>query len=198
MRGNRLLIIVALGVLLRLAFGLGYWVDQALTRDEAEYLSLARSLRAGDGFVYDAAVRNGPTDPFGRAPGYPAFLSLAGGGGATVPTSVPIMVTVTQSLVAGLGILMTAALAARLAGPQAATVAALLAAVYPPLVWISAYAFSEALFWPLGLCVVWTFDRAHSAAPSRTFRTALACGLLAGVGILVRPAMLFFLVLAAP
>jgi hypothetical protein len=35
----------ALGLVVRLAFGLGYWSDQPLTRDEREYLSLARGLR---------------------------------------------------------------------------------------------------------------------------------------------------------
>ena len=35
------------GFALRLAFGLVYWTHQPLTRDEREYLSLARSLAAG-------------------------------------------------------------------------------------------------------------------------------------------------------
>ena len=68
------------GVLRRLAFSLGYWNDKPLTRDEHEYLSLARSLAAGHGFVYDDVMRTGPIEPFGRAPGYPAFLAVVGGG----------------------------------------------------------------------------------------------------------------------
>ena len=40
-------------LLLRLAFGLGYWVDKPLTHDEREYLMLAQNLRAGHGLVYD-------------------------------------------------------------------------------------------------------------------------------------------------
>lgn len=193
MGANRLLAIVVLGVAVRLAFGLGYWVDQPLTRDESEYLSLARSLRAGDGFVYD----EGHTDPFGRAPGYPAFLAVAGGGHGS-PSSVPALVKITQSLVGALGILLAAALAARLAGPQAAMMAALFTAGYPPLVWISAYAFSEAIFWPLGLLVAWLFDRASTALSSASrVRLALVCGALAGAGVLIRPALLFFLLLAA-
>ena len=76
-----LLVIALIGIALRLAFSLGYWVDKELTRDEREYLSLARSLAAGEGFVYDAAIEEGPVDPFGRPPGYPAFLAIAGGAG---------------------------------------------------------------------------------------------------------------------
>ena len=67
------------GFALRLAFGLVYWTHQPLTRDEREYLSLARSLAAGRGYVYDSEVLNGPIEPFGRAPGYPVFLALTGG-----------------------------------------------------------------------------------------------------------------------
>jgi len=193
MAANRLLAIAALGVAVRLIFGLGYWVDQPLTRDEREYLSLARSLRAGQGFV-DADQ----TDPFGRAPGYPAFLAVAGGGAGT-PSSVPTLVKITQSLIGAVGIVVVAAIAGRLAGPSAALAAAWLAACYPPLIWIASRAFSEALFWPLGLFTVLIFDRATAArgATERT-RLALLCGLLAGAGVLIRPALLFFLMVAAP
>ena len=48
------------GLALRLAFGLFYWTNQPLTRDEREYLSLARSLAAGRGYVYDSEVLRGP------------------------------------------------------------------------------------------------------------------------------------------
>jgi len=193
MGANRLLAIAALGVAIRLVFGLGYWVDKPLTRDEQEYLSLARSLRAGQGFV-DADQ----TDPFGRAPGYPAFLAVAGGALGT-PSSVPALVKITQSLIGAAGILVVAAIAGRLAGPAAAQAAALLAALYPPLIWIASRAFSEAIFWPLGLFTVLVFDRATASdrAAERT-RLALLCGLLAGAGVLIRPALLFFLMVAAP
>jgi hypothetical protein len=66
-----------IGLLARLGFGLGYWVDEKLNRDEVEYLSLARSLAAGHGLVYDEHVLKGPVQPFGRAPGYPVFLATA-------------------------------------------------------------------------------------------------------------------------
>ena len=69
----------AVGLCLRLGFSLVYWVDKPLTRDEREYLSLARSLAAGHGFVYDQHVLSGPDQPFGRAPGYPLFLALVAG-----------------------------------------------------------------------------------------------------------------------
>lgn len=193
-----LLVIVGLAIALRLAFALGYWTGQPLTRDEKEYLSLARGLASGAGFVYDDVAREGGVDPFGRAPGYPAFLALIGAGGE-VTRDVPVVAKVAQSVVGGLGVWMVFVLARRLAGARAGLAAAVGAACYPPLVWIAAYAFSEAIFWPLGLFTAWLFDRAHHASvPGDRTRLALAAGICAGLAVLVRPSMLFFLLLAGP
>jgi 4-amino-4-deoxy-L-arabinose transferase-like glycosyltransferase len=184
-----------LALALRLAFAFAYWVDEPLTRDEREYLSLARSLAAGHGFVYDGDLAAGTGDPFGRAPGYPAFLALAGGGrgsGDEVPPSVKIV----QSMVGALGVLAVAALAGRLAGARAAIAAGFLAAIHPPLVALSARAFSEALFWPLGLTLAWAFDRAMTDDRAAS-RHAWLCGVLAGLLILVRPGLILWLPLAA-
>jgi len=190
----RFLIAAALlGCALRAAFGLGYWSHQPLTRDEAEYLSLARSLARGDGFTYDAALREGSTLPFGRAPGYPAFLALAGGG-HELASSVPARVQIAQSAVGGIGVVLVGLLAYRLAGARAARGASVVAAAYPPLVWIAGYALSEALFWPIGLGCALLYDRLPSDS-ARRFGVAVALGLLTGAGVLVRPALLVFLAL---
>ena len=182
------------GCLLRLAFGLFYWTNQPLTRDEREYLSLARSLTAGRGYVYDDEVLSGPVEPFGRAPGYPVFLALVGGGKEVV-TAVPTSVKVAQSFVGAMGVLLVAALAHRLAGPRAAIAGAVIAAVYPPLVWVSAYAYSEAVFWPFGLLIVWAIDRLTPANP-RLQQLAFASGALTGAGVLLRAALTTFVPLA--
>ena len=189
---------IAAGVALalRLAFGLGYWIDQPMTRDEREYLSLARSLAAGRGFVFDAEVTSGPVEPFGRAPGYPAFLALVGGGSG-VSASVPAAVKIAQAVVGALGVLMIAAVAARIGGGRAGRAAAILAAVYPPLVFVSGYAFSEAIFWPLGLLLAWQFDRVLERDEVRGWRRATIFGLLAGLAILVRAGTLVFVPIAA-
>jgi 4-amino-4-deoxy-L-arabinose transferase-like glycosyltransferase len=192
---RRLFVIALLGVALRLGFGLLYWNEQVLTRDEQEYLSLARSLASGHGFVYDVEMKSGSFTPFGRAPGYPSFLALIGAG-ATVVDHVPARVQIAQSIVGGLGVLMAGLIGLRLGGPRSSARAALVTAVYPPLVWTSAYAFSEALFWPCGLALAWLFDRARDRV-SPAFGAFLACGLLAGGAILIRPALLLFLPLAA-
>lgn len=181
------------GLVARLAFGLGYWTGEPLTRDEQEYLSLARSLVRGQGFVYDDVLTSTGVEPFGRAPGYPAFLAVAGGGGQA-STSVPTAVKIAQAIVGAFGVFMVGLMAQRLAGPRAAILAASGAAVYPPLVWIAGYALSEALFWPIGLLTAWLFDRAL-ARPAAA-RAALVCGLALGAGTLIRPALVVFLPLA--
>jgi 4-amino-4-deoxy-L-arabinose transferase-like glycosyltransferase len=189
-----LLAAAALGLAARLAFGLGYWTDKPLTRDEREYLSLARSLAAGRGFVYDDPAQSGVVDPFGRAPGYPLFLALAGGG-RDVRTTVPASVKLVQSFAGAFGVVMAGLVAWRLAGASAARAASILAALYPPLVWTAGYALTEALAWPMGLAAVWCFDRAVNA--DRPWRPGLAAGVLIAALSLVRPSTLFFPALAA-
>lgn len=198
---------VILGLVLRLAFSIGYWTGQPLTRDEREYLSLARSLAAGRGVEYDTEMTAGSIEPFGRAPGYPVFLALVGGG-REVTASVPTSVKVAQSVVGALGVLMVGLLAARLAGAAAGCAAAVIAACYPPLVWISAYAYSEALIWPIGLALAYLFDRAAGSGVRGSrgsgvpgFRGSavrwIAAGAVTGLAVLIRPATAFFAALAA-
>ena len=125
--------VVGLGV--RLAFGLGYWVDKPLTHDENEYLTLARSLAAGQGFRYPPPSGSEPElNRYGRAPGYPAFVALVGGNAVVGgrPASSPRSIKGAQSAVGTIGVLVIAVLAWRLTSPTAGAIAAAIAAVYPP------------------------------------------------------------------
>ena len=185
--------IVGLGA--RLGFGLIYWVDERLNRDEVEYLSLARSLAAGRGLVYDEHVLKGPVEPFGRAPGYPAFLALVGGGTRYVET-VPASVKIAQSIVGAAGVGLIALAAFRLGGRRPAMAAAAIAAVHPPLVWVAGYAFSEAVFWPVGLGLALLVSRTLDQPRATMWKWALMCGLMAGGAILLRAATLLFVPLA--
>jgi len=193
---------VAAGLLLRLAFALWYWVGKPMTHDEREYLALARSLALGKGFTY--ALPADPSGPprFGRAPGYPVFLALVGGGAREFDATPP-QVKLAQSVVGAIGVWLIGAIARRAAGPRAGVAAAWLAAIYPPLVWICAYVFSEALFGTVALAAVLllnvALDRANTS-PAASNHSALimgmAAGLMTGVGMLVRPVMTFFVPVA--
>ena len=189
---------VAAGLALRVAFALLYWTGQPLTHDEREYLALARSLARGEGYRYPPDEPSpGTGQQFGRAPGYPAFLSTFI---EPVPVDhVPSRVQVVQSAVGAVGILLIAAIAWRAAGPRSAVAAAAIAAVYPPLVWMPAYALSEILYSTIALAIVLVLQKGDSPL-SRSAEKGTAPffgGLLTGVAILIRPAMVFFLPFAA-
>ena len=168
----------AVALLLRLLFALIYWVDRPLTHDEHEYLSLARGLASGAGFVYDDAVETGTAQRFGRAPGYPVFLALLDAG-RPVPSSTPARVKVAQSLVGAATAWLLGLIALSAAGPRAGIVAAALAAIYPPLIAIPAYAFSETLYSFVAFATMFVLQRAvdrASPTAARHGRAARARG----------------------
>lgn len=198
--GRLIIAAAALGLLLRLAFGLFYWIDKPLTHDEREYLALAQSLRDGRGLHYPPDHESGTAQQFGRAPGYPVFLAAIGAGSNT--TAAPTRVKVVQAVLGALVVWMIGIIASRVAGSRAGPVAAGIAAIYPPLVWIGAYVFSETLFMVLALgCVLLLAsaqDRAgEKGSPRGGAALTIAAGIVAGVAILVRPGMLVFLPIAA-
>ena len=185
------------GLLARLTFGLGYWVGKPLTNDEQEYLTLARNLADGRGFTYGSL---GTVREFGRAPGYPAFVALI----ALVdplppaPAAVPASVKTAQAFVGAVGVFLIGLLAQRTAGPRAGAVAAAVAAIYPPLVWICAYALSEALYSTLALLTAFVLDRSLDWMRGRPFTPGFAlAGLVGAAAAMTRPVMLIFLALAA-
>jgi 4-amino-4-deoxy-L-arabinose transferase-like glycosyltransferase len=187
---------VAVGIAARLAFALGYWVDKPLTHDEREYLRLARNVAEGRGFVHlQPDGTPAPGEHFGRAPAYPVFLAaVIRVTGAPPAADVPLLraIRIVQAVLGGVLVWLVAWLGGRAAGPEAARAGGWLAAVYPPLVWTPAYVWSETLFSVLALATVavLTLDR-------RRRGLYLAAGALAGLAVLTRPAMLFFLPLAA-
>ena len=182
---------VAAGLVLRLAFGFGYWVNKPLTHDEREYLSLAHNIAEGRGFTYPAPPA-GELEPerFGRAPVYPLFLAAID---SLYPGDDPVpAVKAVQAAVAALGIWMLSCVAGRVSGARGATAAAWIAAIHPPLVWTPAYVLSETLYMALAVGNVIATDRALAVPATRRW---FACGLLGGLAALTRPAHLFFLLL---
>ena len=191
---RQIAIAAVVGLVLRLIFGLVYWVDKPLTRDEQEYLALADSLAEGRGLTYPQPA-TGNTTEIGRAPGYPAFLAIIGAGTAAA-TSTPISVKVAQSVVGALTICLLALTATQAAGARAGVVAAWLAAIYPPLVWIPSYVFSESLYSLLAIATALTLQSSMTDRKDAAAR-AFVAGILSGTAVLVRPALLFLLPLAA-
>ena len=206
--------LIVLGFVLRLGFGLGYWVGKPLMKDEQEYLLLATRIATGQGFNYPPpSPSSPPTRHFERPPGFAVFLAAvltvtrdplvgatASGDMAGFPPSsseVPKSIKVAQSFVGALAVLLIAALGRRAAGARAAVAAAAIAAVYPPLVWICGYVISEPLYSTLALATVWLLQKASDATGGRQLRDGFAAGLLAGAALLTKEMMLFLLPLAA-
>jgi hypothetical protein len=191
--GRIVLASMVLGLGLRLAFGLGYWVDKPLTHDEREYLLLATNLAAGRGFTQEPGPpsrSDGEPAPqrFGRAPVYPIFVALVTGIGQApsspaAPAEVPAALKIAQSIVGTLGVWLIALIARRIGGPRAGAYAALIAAAYPPLIWICAYALSEALYSVVALASAYLVDRAldRSGDPARPGAHSFAIVLTAGI-----------------
>src|SRR5262245_53362473 len=102
---------VLVGFLLRLGFGVFYWVGKPLTHDEREYLALASSLAAGRGFTYPEPGA-GSTQQYGRAPGYPMFLAAIGAGQVAAEAT-PLRVKLAQSIVGAAGIWLIGLIALR-------------------------------------------------------------------------------------
>jgi hypothetical protein len=70
-----------------------------------------------------------------------------------------------------------------------------LAAVYPPLIWVCAYLLSEPLYSVLALAAVWLLVTA-TERPQTDLARIVAAGLACGVAVLTKEALLFFLPLA--
>jgi 4-amino-4-deoxy-L-arabinose transferase-like glycosyltransferase len=161
-----------------------------------------------------------PLYPFFLAPLTLADADLRAG---RLPADVPWAIKLAQAIVGGVGVWLIGLIAWRLAGDRAGAWAAGLAAIYPPLVWCAAFALSEVLYSTLALAGVWVLSgvldgagarggdartiegasrgtrdgapnrSAAAAATGEAWRTVFAGGLLVGLAILTRPAMLFFL-----
>jgi 4-amino-4-deoxy-L-arabinose transferase-like glycosyltransferase len=192
---------LAAAFLVRVLFAFLYWVDKPLTHDELEYLSLARNLADGHGFTYDTHESpDSQPERFGRAPLYPFFLSMVARvtSGATLAPAIKIA----QAGLGAMTVLLVALVARRAGGDRAAAWAAWIAALYPPLAWMSAYMLSETLYTVLAFANVLAFSRlldrtdSEPPPPAAGWKLGLLTGILGGLAALTRPAHLLFLMLA--
>ncbi len=203
---------LVVGLALRAAFAFGFWVGKPLTLDEQEYMLLARSLAEGRGFSYPSA-QDRTVRHFGRPPAFPLLLagvvwlngrvnapatdmSREEAGPPASSSAVPVSIKILQLLVGLLCVAFIAACAKQVAGDRAAVAAAGLAAIYPPLTWISGYVLAEPLYCALSVGAVWLLQRGvRDSRPSAPL--ILAAGVTVGAAALTKEAMLFFVPLAA-
>ncbi|MFL5886420.1 MAG: glycosyltransferase family 39 protein [Thermoleophilaceae bacterium] len=185
-RGSRaLLIILAVALLARLVVIVAT-PDFKPIFDAAHYDRLGASIAHGHGYPgqFDPA-----TPSAFRPPLYPLALAAVHlvGGGWTAER-------VLSALLGVVAVLLVFLVAERLWGRRVALVAAAIAAVFPPLVVLSASLLSESLFVPLTLGVVLaTLEYRRT----RQLRWAVAAGALGGLGALTRTNGLLLVLAAA-
>lgn len=182
-----LVLLVLLGTVLRLLM-----LTVVLSRpdrrqdpDSADYLALAENLP-------EAVLWREPSlrelSVF-HPPGYPAFLAGADRLGGTTAA------LVLQALLAAVSITAVYALATRLAGNNAGLLAAGLVALEPLSILYSSLVLTEVLFTTVLMSAMWVWTHAHQHASVRLMGAA---GLLMGLAALVRPIVLYILVVMVP
>jgi hypothetical protein len=117
-------------------------------------------------------------------PGYPYFIAALRGLFGSLRAVLWAQTFLGALLVPALGML-----ASKIA-PRAGATAAVLAAVYPELLWFSAHYWSETLFL---VFLWWGFERAIAARASGRMAPALVAGLLMGLASLTRETAFWFI-----
>ncbi len=165
----------------------------ALTYDEPTFVDLANNVYAGHGLVFSEDMYGVATAGHATSfeePAYPvwlAFLHLVAGTG-DVRT-----LRVIQALFSTLIILLVYLLGGMIFSRSVGLVAAVVTAVWPSLVYFSAFLMQEALYilvLPLALLATLAFAR---RTQSTTLFYPLALGALWGVAILIRGSTAIFL-----
>jgi 4-amino-4-deoxy-L-arabinose transferase-like glycosyltransferase len=150
-----------------------------LSPDSVTYLSLARNLAAGRGYV-DLTGR--PNTTF--APGFPALLALGQLVGIAASTMARVVNTASY---AALVVLAWVLLRRHVASRGVALAATVLVVISPPLLNVSAHAWSEPLFCVVVLAFILVLEEAVSGTdPRRQLLFGVGAGLLAGVAFMVR------------
>ncbi len=175
--------------------------------DDAEYYwMLASTLRQGTPYQ---VVEWGDIPHFAlRTPGYPAFLAACQAAFGDRPFAARLVQAGLGALTVWLVLRLTREVLGNATEPAGGVrfwtlplLAALLAAIHPYLVVMSALVLSEAAFVPLmlaalwGMAVVWNRTETDSKAVAgrrRTCGIALGTGAVCGMAILVRPSWALF------
>jgi 4-amino-4-deoxy-L-arabinose transferase-like glycosyltransferase len=171
---------VVIGLALRLA-----WVAWAahppstIFVDPARYLGYGDQIARGNGML---EITGDPTAYY--PPGYPWFVGIVDWlSGSASPW---LVVAYVQAVIGAASIVLAAFVARRLAGPLAGVAAAVAFALYPNLIFHTGAVLGETLYNALFLAFLAVlFARPWTVRFST--RRALACGVLLGLAVMVRP-----------
>jgi len=159
-----------------------YTPEQTGTRMAQRYDSAALGILAGDGILWPRVREKERTGLLARPPGYALYLAVVY---KTIGHSF-FAAQLVQNLLTSLACVLLVLAAERLASWPAAVVAGVIAALSPPLGYVSALVLPDALSaLPLMLALV-ILARAHPDGGGSLWTSALA-GALVGAGVWLRP-----------
>lgn len=157
-------------------------VNGAAWPDSWAYISIANSLVSGHGYSFESAVSKNAGY---RAPLYPLFLATV----FKFTGDNIFFVQLFQSLFGVITCLLVYGVGRRLFNDQTGLLAAILACVYPFLVYISSILVTEQLFVLFLLLSIYLLIRSRECL---RYVFIIAAGISLGLGALTRPAMLAF------
>lgn len=185
MRSKVLIAIVALALLVRVGFVLA--TDYTPAQDAEDYDRIAKSIAGGDGYPPTTYGTPGTASAF-RSPGFPYTLGAVYWVSGNDWTAARLF----GAALGAVTVLLIFLLGSWLRDRTTGLVAAAIAAVYPPLINISAVLLTEGLFIPLMLgALVAALAYRRSAG---SLRWALAAGVLCGLAGLTRQNGLLLLI----
>jgi len=166
--------LLLLALILRVGFVL-WTLDYPLVADSFDYHRHANAIVASAAYPEsELAPGAGPT-AF-RPPGYPLFLAAV----FALPGPDVTMARVAQALLGVLTVALIGFVSLRLWGPRVALVAAAMATVFPPLIFLGAALLSEPLFLALELgALAATLQHRVSPRPGWLVAAGVLCGLAA-------------------
>jgi 4-amino-4-deoxy-L-arabinose transferase-like glycosyltransferase len=177
--------IVAIGLAVRVAWVL--WASRRPTDiflDPTRYLGYAEQIAAGRGMT--EPLTGDPTAYY--PPGYPWFLGVIEWASSPFTDAGWRVAVLIQALLGAATIALVAHTARRLAGPTAGLVAAAIYALYPNLVFHTGVLLGETLYIFFSMAfVALLVDRPWTRGAGFGARRALACGVLLGLAVMVRP-----------
>jgi 4-amino-4-deoxy-L-arabinose transferase-like glycosyltransferase len=180
-RSQILILIFVLSFVVRTLVSLS--VDPAQWPDSKAYISLAKSLAAGKGYVYDSYFSNPPEY---RAPLYAFLIALV----YKTAGERNFLVQLLQSLFGSIVCLLVYGIGKRLFDESAGLVAAFFVSIYPFSVYLASVLLSEqifVLFLLLGLYFL------VCGKKSLNYFLISVAGICLGLGALARPEMLIFI-----
>lgn len=172
-------------ILLRLWFSLGYWSEKPLTHDAKEYLELAENYNETGRFIYDAPETS-QIEQYGRAPGYPFWLSLL----LRISSALP-WIRLAEVGVSLISCYLFFLLGRELFGVRSGLIAFNISSFYLPFIWLIPAILSENLWVMVMLTSYWCLLRMRNRGHG--FVEALVSVLLLALASLIRPATVFLL-----